>query len=155
MTTQVDSESIPVDTLPSAQCPPRPPMPDHFRASYFWPSMLKENPGLGLSLAYALLTVFGALYAAWFYWILNVRFLELTDVSDFLVIVFREPAVALFRLLPIPLFSAYMACFYRFVWWGRWKFPALLGRFPDPSGPPKDGTAVQRGLGFSFFVIMR
>lgn len=128
-------------------------MPDHYRASFYLPESLKKNPGLGLSLGYAILTIFGAGYAAWFYFILNVSFLELTDVADFLVMVFREPLVALFLLLPIPLFSGYMAVMYRAIWWGRWRFPKLLGKVPDPSKPPKYGIATQKALGFIFFFI--
>ncbi len=128
-------------------------MPDHYRASYYWPQMLKDNPGLGVSLAYAALTVFGAAYAAWFYFILNVRFLELTDVSDFLVMVFREPAVALFLLLPIPFFSVYMALSYRLIWWVRWRWPKWFAKVPDPSRPPKHGPALQRTMGYAFFVV--
>ena len=128
-------------------------MPDHYRASFYLPESLKQNPGLGLSLGYAILTVFGAGYAAWFYFILNVRFLELTDVSDFLVMVFREPLVALFILLPIPFFSGYMAVMYRVIWWARWRFPKLLRKVPDPSKPPKYGITVQKALGFAFFFL--
>ncbi len=154
MTGPVDPASDPEDTSTPADggCPSRPPMPAHFRASYYWPQSLQQNPGLGLSIGYAILTVFGAGYAAWFYWILNVRFLELTDVADFLVIVFREPVVALFLLVSIPLFSAYMAVMYRVLWWGRWRFPRTIGKLPDPSKPPKFGPLVQRWLGFAFFL---
>ena len=138
---------------PPAVPPARPPMPAHYRASFYWPEVLKEHPGLGVSLAYALLTLAGAGYAAFFYSILKVRFLQLTDASDFLVMIFQHPLVPVLLLLPIPFFSLYMAASYRLVWWLRWRFPRVCGKLKDPSGPPKYRPQVQRILGYVFFTI--
>ena len=128
-------------------------MPDHYRASFYWPQLLKDNPALGVSLAYALLTLAGAFYAGFFYFILKVRFLQLTDASDFLVMIFQHPLVPLLLLLPFPFFSLYMAISYRLMWWARWRFPRAFGKLPDPSAPPKYGARVQRIMGYSFFAL--
>ncbi len=136
-----------------APCPPRPPMPAHFRANFYWPQLLKDHPALGVSLAYAILTVAGAGYAWFYYFILRVNFLQLTDAADFLVIIFQHPFVPLLLLLPYPLFNAYMAITYRVVWWLRWRSRWLGKKLPDPAGPPKWGDRVQRILGYLFFAL--
>lgn len=136
-----------------APCPPRPPMPAHFRASFYWPQLLKDHPALGVSLAYAILTVAGAGYAWFYYFILRVNFLQLTDAADFLVIIFQHPFVPLLLLLPYPLFNVYMAVTYRLVWWLRWRSRWLWKKLPDPAGPPKWGDRVQRILGYLFFAL--
>jgi len=100
--------------------PRGPPLPDHFWASYYLPEFWKHNLGPGLSLGY---TVLGAdpIWGRQRLCGLVLRdaqgaFLALADVADFLVIVFREPMVALFLVLPIPLFSGNMAVMYRVLW---------------------------------------
>ncbi len=136
-----------------APLPPRPPMPAHYKASFYWPEIFKEHPALGVSLTYAILTLAGAGYAGFYYYILKVNFLQLTDAADFLVIVFQHPLVPLLLLLPFPLFSGYMALSYRLIWWVRWRFPAAGAKLPDPTGPPKYGPRMQRIMGYLFFSI--
>ncbi len=136
-----------------APMPPRPPMPAHFQASFYWPTIFKEHPAMGISLTYAILTLAGAGYAGFYFWILEVNFLQLTDAADFLVMVFQHPLVPVLLLLPFPLFSAYMALSYRVMWWARWRFPRLGAKLPDPAGPPKYGARVQRVMGYLFFSL--
>ncbi|WP_221029619.1 hypothetical protein [Actomonas aquatica] len=136
-----------------APCPPRPPLPSHFKASFYWPQVLKDHPALGLSMAYAVLTLAGAAYAAFYFYILKVNFLQLTDAADFLVMVFQHPFVPLLLLLPFPLFNLYMGVSYRIIWWLRWRFRWAAQKLRDPSGPPKYRERTQRLLGYLFFAL--
>ena len=128
-------------------------MPPHYKASFYWPEIFREHPALGISLTYAILTLAGAGYAGFYYYILKVNFLQLTDAADFLVMIFQHPLVPLLLLLPFPIFSGYMVLSYRLMWWARWRFPRVGGKLPDPAGPPKYGERVQRIMGYSFFAI--
>ncbi len=56
---------------------------------------LRQNPGLALSVSYALLTLCGILYSASFYHEFNISILKLANISDLLIFGFSEPAALL------------------------------------------------------------
>lgn len=92
------------------------------------PPWLRANPGLGLTLAYLILSAVGVAYSWAFYRNLGVNFLDFAETTDFVIAVIREPLPVLLVVLSVPFYMFYGAAmvrlfrFLRRVWPGfaRW-----------------------------------
>ena len=79
-----------------------------WRLHFTVPPWLRDNPGLVLTGAYVLASLIGMAYIFHFYRRFRINVLEFTEVSDFLVVVVREPATIALALSSIPLYWIYM-----------------------------------------------
>ena len=95
--------------------PPPPDLEKYFqeeaelwRLRFTVPQWLKDNPGLVLTGAYVLASLIGMAYIFQFFRRFRLNVLEFTEVTDFLVVVIREPATIALALSSIPLYWIYM-----------------------------------------------
>lgn len=72
------------------------------------PQWLKDNPGLVLTGAYVIASILGMAYVFQFFRRFRINVLEFTEVTDFLMVVIREPATIALALSSIPLYWLYM-----------------------------------------------
>jgi hypothetical protein len=79
-----------------------------WRLRFTVPTWLRDNPGLVLTGAYVLASLIGMAYIFHFFRRFRINVLEFTEVSDFLVVVVREPATIALALSSIPLYWIYM-----------------------------------------------
>ena len=79
-----------------------------WRLRFTIPGWLRDNPGLVLTGAYVLASLIGMAYIFHFFRRFRINVLEFTEVSDFLVVVVREPATIALALSSIPLYWIYM-----------------------------------------------
>lgn len=77
------------------------------------PPWLRANPGLGLTLAYLVLSAVGVAYSWAFYRNLGVNFLDFAETTDFVIAVIREPLPVLLVALSLPFYMFYGAAMVR------------------------------------------
>ena len=77
------------------------------------PPWLRANPGLGLTLAYLILSAVGVAYSWAFYRNLGVNFLDFAETTDFVIAVIREPLPVLLVALSLPFYMFYGAAMVR------------------------------------------
>lgn len=114
--------------------------------------LLRQNPGLLLTVAYLFLTAIGAFYD----WRLCSRFgvgvFDLADASDFLMFAVRDLMVLFFALFPVVLFVSVFAWFARAA-----KVPKAerrgLARFLFKEKPDVRGSAVVCVVAAVFYVL--
>jgi hypothetical protein len=94
------------------------------------PQWLKDNPGLVLTGAYVLASLIGIAYIFQFFRRFRINVLEFTEVTDFLVVVIREPATIALALSSVPLYWIYMRT--TMPWWhaAQRRWPKLRGDLP-------------------------
>jgi len=83
-------------------------------------SFLKEDISVSLSISYIVLVTIGMLFNAAFYMRFNINIIEYSDLSDFLLAPFKDPAILLFSIASIVLI-------YLFSLIDNW----MEGRFPN------------------------
>jgi hypothetical protein len=116
---------------------PNPPLSDEeallqeeleiWRLRFTVPPWLRDNPGLVLTGAYVLASLVGMAYIFHFFRRFRINVLEFTEVSDFLVVVVREPATIALALSSIPLYWIYMRTTMPFMQRLQRRWPKLKG----------------------------
>ena len=117
--------------------PPPPDLDRYFEESVeIWqlrlgiPRWLKDNPGLVLTGAYVLASLIGIAYTFTFFRRFRINVLDFTEVTDFLVVVIREPATIALALSSVPLYWLYMRTTMPWMNRLRKRWPAIAG---DPA----------------------
>jgi hypothetical protein len=105
------------------------------------PKWLKDNPGLVLTGSYVLASLIGMAYVFQFYRRFRINVLEFTEVTDFLVVVIREPATIALALSSIPLYWIYMRTSMPWMNRLRKRWPRLAG---DPAKHPERLVMARR-----------
>ena len=98
-----------------------------WRLRFTIPGWLRDNPGLVLTGAYVLASLIGMGYIFQFYRRFRINVLEFTEVSDFLVVVVREPATIALALSSIPLYCIYMRASMPWMQAAQRRWPRLRG----------------------------
>ena len=94
------------------------------------PRWLKDNPGLVLTGAYVLASLIGIAYTFAFFRRFRINVLDFTEVTDFLVVVIREPATIALALSSVPLYWLYLRTTVPWMNRLRKRWPRLAG---DPA----------------------
>lgn len=90
------------------------------------PEWLRNNPGLVFSATYLALSVVGLVYQWMFYRRFRLNVIELSDATDFLMVVVREPLVVAMASLGLGLYYAYMRGSLAVAGWCYRRFPRLV-----------------------------
>lgn len=98
-----------------------------WRLRFTVPGWLRDNPGLVLTGAYVLASLVGMAYTFHFFRRFRINVLEFTEVSDFLVVVVREPATIALALSSIPLYWLYTRTTMPWMQAAQRRWPRLRG----------------------------
>lgn len=96
------------------------------------PAWLKDNPGLGLTVAYLFASIVGLVFHYLFLRRFGFNVIEFSETADFLMVVLREPLTVALALLGVPFYIVYM--------WGA----VQLGRTLRRHSPRLRGTPEKR-----------
>ena len=90
------------------------------------PAWLRNNPGLVFSATYLALSVVGLVYQWMFYRRFRLNVIELSDATDFLMVVVREPLVVAMASLGLGFYYVYMRGSLAVASWCYRRFPRLV-----------------------------
>lgn len=116
------------------------------------PAWLRSNPGLVFSAAYLVLSVVGLVYQWMFYRRFRLNVIELSDATDFLMVVVREPLVVAMASLGLGFYYVYMRGSLAVAGWCYRRFPRLVR---DPAKLAESREKARRmapGMQLAFIV---
>lgn len=91
------------------------------------PQVLRDNPGLLLTVAYVGASLIGIIFNFLYFRRFGFNVLEFSEASDFLMVVVREPLTVALALLGIPMYLGYMMTAAALSAWMKRTWPRLAG----------------------------
>ena len=105
------------------------------------PAVLRENPGLMLTVAYVGASLIGVVFNFLYFRRFGFNVLEFSEASDFLMVVVREPLTVALALFGIPVYLGYMMGAAALSVWIKRKWPRAAG---TPEKREKNRQKYQR-----------